>query len=382
MPESFDAYQYAGHLRRNWKAIAITCGVACGLSLAVSLLLPRKYTATCRILIEPPAGSDQRAAQAVSPIYLESLKTYEHFASSDSLFLDALNRFHLRDESQGRSVERWKRSVLEVEIPRNTRILEIRATLPDPRKAQALALYLGQETVNLNRTANRTGDEELLKDIEKQLDEAKVRLEKAEVARQQVIVRQPTEGLPAEIQSLDTLRSDVLRDLLAAEGLMAEDLEREKQLANDRTGSRRAELEALRRELPLSRARLEALRRRSAEMDREIARLQKLLAERTARRDRVLIERKDAQANFEALENRVRETRAAVGFRGERLSIIDPGIVPERPSFPNTPLNVIVAALLGLVGSLLYLSLAFSSERQRAAFARPALRISSQGRDD
>ena len=28
------------------------------------------------------------------------------------------------------------------------------------------------------------------------------------------------------------------------------------------------------------------------------------------------------------------------GFRGERLKIIDPGIVPERPSSPNLPLNV------------------------------------------
>jgi uncharacterized protein involved in exopolysaccharide biosynthesis len=382
MPEPFDAYQYASHLGRNWRTIAITGGVACGLSLAVSLLLPGRYTATCRILIEPPAASDQRAAQAVSPIYLESLKTYEHFAASDSLFLNALNRFHLRDESRGKSVERWKRSVLEVEIPRNTRILEIRVTLPDPRQAQALALYLGQETVNLNRTANRAGDEELLRDIQKQFDEAKVRLEQAEAARHQVMVREPTEGLPAQIESLETLRSNVLRDLLAAEELIAEDTEREQRLANDRTSSRGTELEAIRRELPSTRARAEALRRKHAELDRDIAGLQKLLAERTARRDRFLVERKNAQANFEALDHRLREARGTVGFRGERLSIIDPGIVPERPSFPNTPLNVILAGLLGLVGSLLYLSLAFSSERQRATSARPALGGSSQGRED
>jgi uncharacterized protein involved in exopolysaccharide biosynthesis len=381
MPEPFDAYQYASYLGRNWRTIALTGGVACGLSLAVSLLLPGRYTATCRILIEPPAASDQRAAQAVSPIYLESLKTYEHFASSDSLFLDALNRFHLRDERRGKSVEGWKRSVLEVEIPRNTRILEIRVTLPDPRKAQALALYLGQETVNLNRTTNRAGDEELLKDIQKQFDEAKVRLEQAEEARHQIMVREPTEGLPAQIESLETLRSDVLRDLLAAEELIAEDTEREQRLANDRTRGG-AELETLRRDLPLTRARAEALRRKHAELDRDIAGLQKLLAERTARRDRYLVERQNAQTNFEALDHRLREARGTVGFRGERLSIIDPGIVPERPSFPNTPLNVILAALLGLVGSLVYLSLAFSYERQRATSARPALVASSQGRDD
>ena len=48
-----------------------------------------QYTATARIVIDPPAGTDLRAAMAVSPIYLESLRTYEQFASSDSLFQKA-----------------------------------------------------------------------------------------------------------------------------------------------------------------------------------------------------------------------------------------------------------------------------------------------------
>jgi uncharacterized protein involved in exopolysaccharide biosynthesis len=278
-------------------------------------------------------------------------------------------------------VERWKRSVLEVEIPRNTRILEIRATLPDPRKAQALAHYLGQETVNLNRSANRTGDEELLQDFEKQSEEASIRLERAEEARQQVFAREPAEGLAGEIESLETLRNEVLRDLLSTEELIAEESEREQRLASGR-GRRGNELERIREELPSTRARAEALRKKRAELDRDIARLQKLLAGRTARRERVLVERRAAQSNFEALENRLRDARGTVGFRGERLSIIDPGIVPERSSFPNLPLNVIVAGLLGMGGSVLYLSLVFSAGRQRASAARLAVRVSSQGRDD
>ena len=38
---------------------------------------------------------------AVSPIYLESLKTYEHYAESDSLFQNALDRFGLRRALSG-----------------------------------------------------------------------------------------------------------------------------------------------------------------------------------------------------------------------------------------------------------------------------------------
>ncbi len=51
------------------------CAVAVTLTLAVSLVLTKQYTAVSRIVIEPPAGSDPRASTAVSPIYLESLRS-------------------------------------------------------------------------------------------------------------------------------------------------------------------------------------------------------------------------------------------------------------------------------------------------------------------
>jgi len=76
MGDSFDAFRYIGYLRSRGRWIAGSCGVAGILALAISLTMPPQYTATARIMIEPPAGSDLRAAMAVSPIYLESLKTF------------------------------------------------------------------------------------------------------------------------------------------------------------------------------------------------------------------------------------------------------------------------------------------------------------------
>ncbi|HMC60818.1 MAG TPA: hypothetical protein VKJ01_16630, partial [Candidatus Solibacter sp.] len=57
-------------------------------------------------------------------------------------------------------------------------------------------------------------------------------------------------------------------------------------------------------------------------------------------------------------------------FRGERLRLIDPGIVPERPSSPNIPLNVLAALFLGLVLPIVYLTLQMSYQEQRAALRR------------
>ena len=78
---------------RRWTTPAISCAAAVLLVILFSLVAERKYTATSRIVIEAPAGSDLRAAMAVSPIYLESLKTYELFAASDNLFLQAVEQF-------------------------------------------------------------------------------------------------------------------------------------------------------------------------------------------------------------------------------------------------------------------------------------------------
>ena len=97
MPESFDAYQYLNHLRSRWRLIAAVCATAVGLSLVVSLMMPKRYTATVRILIEPPGSADPRTATAISANYLASLKTYVHFASSDSLFKQAVEKWKVRE---------------------------------------------------------------------------------------------------------------------------------------------------------------------------------------------------------------------------------------------------------------------------------------------
>src|ERR1700683_3778119 len=101
-------------LRTRWRIVALACVISVALRPAGSLLLPKKYTAVSRIVIEPPAGSDPRASVAVSPIYLESLRTYESFAASDDLFLKAVDRFQLRQGSE--SIDRLKKSVLKADM--------------------------------------------------------------------------------------------------------------------------------------------------------------------------------------------------------------------------------------------------------------------------
>ncbi len=145
-----DGFEFLRYLWRRRALFGISCASALVITGVVSVLLPVRYTATASVLIEPPGGNDPRATTAVSPVYLESLKTYQHLASSDTLFLRALDDLHLREKYPRAAVESLKRQMLSVDKPTSTSIIEISATLNDARQAQALAEYIAKHTVELN----------------------------------------------------------------------------------------------------------------------------------------------------------------------------------------------------------------------------------------
>lgn len=375
MPEPFDAFRYIGYMRSRWRWIGASCGIAVTIALAVSLIQPRQYTATARIVIDPPAGTDLRGAMAVSPVYLESLKTYEQFASGDSLFQQAIEQLRLRSTLGAGPVESLKNRVLKVGLVRNTRILEINGTLPDARQAQALAQFLAESTVKLTRSMFSEGDRELLQGIEKQEREAQERLTEIENGWAQSLTNEPMNQLETDLKSAAELRATLQQQIISVEQELADAAEREKQA----TGS---ELAEIRKEASNARARMDEARKQVQVLDRQSDGWEKLLTARGARRDKLDADRKAAQAALGALEARLRDARGDAGYRGERLRIIDPGIVPERPSSPNLPLNVAAALLLGLVLPILYLTLQMGYQEQRASGRLSEFHAVSKARDE
>jgi len=345
------------------------------LAITASVLAKKQYTATARVVIEPPAGTDLRSAMAVSPIYLESLKTYELFAASDSLFNNAIDRLELRQVLGAGAIESLKRRVLKVEIVRNTRILEISATLPDPRRAQKLASFLADSTVAMNRSLVAEGDQDLLKGIEQQERDTRERLQGIDVAWAHLLSTEPTNDLEAGLANTAKLRTEVQQQALSAELEIADAAERLKPAAP-------AEQAEIRKEQTNARARLEEIKRQLSLIDRQTAEKEKLLYERIAHRDKLDADRKAALQALASIEARLRDARGDSGYRGERLKVIDPGIVPERPSSPNIPLNVMAALLAALVLSTLYLTLSMSFQEHRDDGSRDVLHALAKARDD
>lgn len=375
MPESFDAFRYMSFMRLRWRWIAGSCLTAVAIALAVSLSLPREYTSVARIVIEPPGGMDPRSAMSISPVYLESLKTYEHFAANDSIFRKAVDQFAVRSDLGARPIESLKKRVLKVGIVRNTRILEIAATLPDARKAQSLARFMAESTVELNRAMEAERDLDLLQGVEQQAREVRARSEAAEAAWAKLASQEPVDDLQSAVESAAELRSEIQRQMQSAEVDAANAPQREKQAPP-------SEQPEIRREASEARARLEEMRRQVGELDRENGGREILLAQRLAHRDQLKAQREALRAELGEIEKRVLAAHGDAGYRGERLRIIDPGTVPERPSSPNLPLNVMAALLLGLVLPVLYLAFELSYQEHRASGRRGVFHTLAKARDE
>jgi capsular polysaccharide biosynthesis protein len=363
LPDEFDAPEFGRYALGMWKPAVAAMAVAVVLSAGLSLLLPKRYTATSSLMIDLPAGSDPRAAAALSPVYLESLKTYEHFASSDTIFLEAIDHLGIRTHFPGKSVESLKRSVLRISRPASTRVLEISATLDNPDSAQRMARYVADRTVDLNRSLASLSARSIVSDAESIYRAAFERLQRADRARDEFSRAHQIEPLAGAVDNLIELRFDLQRDLQETRASLREF---EARAAAGGGGEDDA---------AGARARIGEIQQQDESMAKRIGKESVEVEELKARREQLDAEQKGARAEAETAKTRLNEARASLAYQGERLSVLDPGIVPERPSFPNLPLNIAVAFVLSLMGSLLWIAWRYSGHRPR--LARPAKRAYS-----
>jgi len=336
MGDSFDLNEYISYIRNRWWHCLIACAVAVLVAVGISSLIPKQYSATARILIEPPPSSDGRATVSMSPAYLDSLRSYENLASSDTLFQQAVERFGLRESNSTEAWESLKRRVLRVTKPRNLKVLLITVTLPDPKKAAGTAAFLAAGSVDLSNSTEDPAKSVRASEENKQLAAAERQLEEARASLEAEDRRGLLSTLRAEVDSLIRLKSAVKERLSKTSEALA--------------GGDDSSLQQ----------RLRELERQVAELDHQVKQDSETLAQRSTRRA-------ELQAGVDTALARVRYMRSTAGLPGERLRVIDSGTVPEKPSSPNVVLNATVAMVLALSASILYLTVGFSIHRARAA---------------
>jgi uncharacterized protein involved in exopolysaccharide biosynthesis len=340
---------------RERRIVILACASALAVAATVTFFLPRRYTATATILIEPPAGNDPRAATAVSTVYLESLKTYEQLVSADTLFAGAIDKLGLRTRYSDSTIEELKRKMLAVSKPVNTSLIEVSATLPNPADAQRLAQTVAQDAVTLNAALDKQANEDLVREPERLYQAAKARRERAEKAQAEFLQGKSVLSLDRQIADTEALRSQVGLDLARERSDLASfEGQRDSGLYSDPSIKELTALQAA-----ASVARVRTLEQQQAQLhDVLSARLPEM---EMLKRQQEAIENelRSARAEEETAMNRIREIQSSTGVRRVRLTLLDPGIVPQKPSFPNLALNMVVAFALALAASLMLLIFRF-----------------------
>jgi capsule polysaccharide export protein KpsE/RkpR len=237
---------------------------------------------------------------------------------------------------------------------RDTKVLEISATLPDPKLAQSVAQFLADETVNMSHGESLASDNVFAEQAQKQVVEAHKRLESVQKALADQAANSPVDGLQSEIDAATALRGQLRQQLVDAQANIAEYQQESGQFARE--------------QLAAAQARAALLEKRADELDREIRQKSAALSRGQAIKDSLISELKTTQLAYDTDTTRLRDMRATAGTHSEQLRVIDPGIVPERPSSPNVPLNVGAALLVALVSSIVYLSFAFVYRRRPVGF--------------
>jgi uncharacterized protein involved in exopolysaccharide biosynthesis len=358
---SFDPWDFIVDLKRRWPVVAVSCGLALALSFIVSVTVPKRYTATAEILIQAPGGNDPRAATAISPVYLESLKSYERMASNDTLFLRALDHIHAPERAAGRSAESLKKSVLRVSKLANTAVLEISATMTNPKNAQALAQYVAEQTVEASQAIYSETEGEATQDFRKQIDATAARVSKARQALEALRGSEPVASLESQLENNTDLKLNIDKDLSETRTDLAGYLAA---LSSPGTASE-IDRESLKRTVASAQARTASLERQLRDLESVITQQGQKIQEWKDRRDALQAEQKAAQAAFETTSARLNDVVATAQQRGEKLRLIDPGIVPQEPSSPNLPLNLAASLMLSSMGSLIYLVMSFSYQRAK-----------------
>jgi uncharacterized protein involved in exopolysaccharide biosynthesis len=138
--------------------------------------------------------------------------------------------------------------------------------------------------------------------------------------------------------------------------------------------------ESLQQDIAAARARASTLNAQISATGRDLTKKAAALAAARARTEQVSDQLRAADTAFEAMSRRANELAGSNGLRTEQLRIIDPGIVPQQPSFPNLPLFTGAALLLSTMLSLAWLSLRYGLEQQRVRSARSEFKVARSGR--
>jgi len=411
-------------LRARWKIALLMFVLTVGVTLAVSLLLPRQYTATASVVLDvkPDPVTAMMYAGMMSPAFMA---TQVDIIRSDRVAYRVVRNLRLADNPQVRqqwldetggdgSIEVWLAKTfskkLDVQPSRESNVINVAYTAPDPRFAAALANAFVQAYIDTTLELRVDPAKHYSSFFDKQGQEARDALEKAQ-ARLSAFQRE--KGITATDERLDveTARlNDLSSQLVMIQAIAAESNSRQGQARGSSADQMQEVLSnpvinGLKSQLSVQEARLKELNARYGsahpqivELKANIAELKTSIADETRRvtggvgvtgtinrareaqvreslaaqrtkvlnlkqvRDEGMVlarEVENAQRSYDTLMARSMQTSLESQTTQSNANVLTQAVPPLEPSSPRVVLNTLLSIFLG---SLLALGAAFLLE--------------------
>jgi len=366
------------------------------LAVVVSFFLPEVYRASVTFLLEESRSSHETAVSQINPQIFETYgKTYEGLIKNKGAIQKAIKQFSLYKEPYSMRFNDIAKSV-NVNVVRNSRLIELTVELPDAVIARDVANYLADKAVERNNALSVTGSDESKEFIKRQMDVAKVSMGTAEKKLLRFKQKAMIEVLRKRRNILLSRKGAIENELPNIVVAIAANVERLKRIKEElKKRNRTVKLSRNLAENPLYQQSLAELSEVNIKklfnlnMEVEVANPayehleQKLvdviptLGSFFAKKDALLTELKKNTSEFKILQAELadKETQLErlqrtynltvetykmfvkkfetiamqVASRNQDLKIIDQAVIPDKPIKPKKALNVLIAGVLGLV---------------------------------
>ncbi|HVN92782.1 MAG TPA: hypothetical protein VMT38_03750 [Terracidiphilus sp.] len=361
----FSAFGALTHLARAKRLVLFATGIAFGLGIIVSLLLPISYTATTKIMT--PQQTQPSAALLMSQLTLNSTATNPLAAATgggfslrnpNELYLGLLTsrpiadaiiaEFGLKDVYHAKDMTAARRALADATAVTSEKstLIAISVTDTDKKRAAAIANAYPQQLRELTKNLALTEASQRRLFYEDRLKDAKTDLVNAELAFQQIQKQKGLIQLDAQSKALITSLAD----------LRAEAADKEVQLQALRSYSteQNPEVQLLESQLASLRDQTAKLEERNGSPERGGLALEDVAG---AGGDylRAEHELEYRQALFDLLLKQYDAARWDESRNAAVIQVVEEAIPPDHKSAPRRTVIVLIFTALGLFGAWFYL---------------------------
>ena len=217
-------------LGRRWYLLLAAPAVLVAAVSAVTLSKPRDYEATAVMLV---GISELKDSNGEGSVPMDMMRTIVKLIPGLLPPEELKRKFKLSAEPYNVSADELWSDVLEARVVKDTRLIHLSATTPDPALSRDIANYVAERAMNLYLNYSRTEVVRTKKYLKNQVDGAKRRLNNAEDALLRFNKKSRLDELSQDIKTLLLRRSqlDFLRfqNRLRLKGSERDDLSREKE---------------------------------------------------------------------------------------------------------------------------------------------------------